>query len=393
MAEKGDYMKIRFKYLFFIICMFIAGTVTYTMCTNAGSSKTTYVALGDSIAAGYGLEGYSGGEEAPPADSYQSLVSKFLGTSPVNYAVTGDDSTDCIELLNSGKADEALSNAGIITLSIGSNDLLGPFIRIIKETFGITEDGKGTDYSLIEDYYSGFKDASFTDLLAVANGLADKVKDNEELHAKAQAFAVNFNEIINILKEKAPQAVIYVTNIYNPFKDVMVVGSLADTYINELNSAFKDNSGDYTLIDTYSLFAKENLSNVKFDISDLDNINLDPHPSKKGHDKIASAILNAIKEKFSPAPANINQLKSTAKNTITIKLSCTSGKSGYEIKFASSKDGKWTKLKDTSKNTNSIKSAKLKSGKTYYFRARSYNNINGVKYYSKPGKVKKVKIK
>lgn len=134
---------------------------------------------------------------------------------------------------------------------------------------------------------------------------------------------------------------------------------------------------------------RKNLSNVKFDISDLDNINLDPHPSKKGHDKIASAILDAIKEKYSPAPANINQLKSTAKNTITIKLSCTSGKSGYEIKFASSKDGKWTKLKDTSKNANSIKSGKLKSGKTYYFRARSYNNINGVKYYSKPGKVKR----
>lgn len=385
--------KIRFKHLLFIICMFIAGTVAYTMCTNAGSGKNTYVALGDSIAAGYGLEGYSGGQEVPPADSYQSLVGSFLKTSPVNYAVTGDDSSDCIELLNSGTADEALSDASVITLSIGSNDLLGPFTNIVKEALGITDSDGDMDYSLIEDYYASFKNTSFTDLLAMANNLADKVKDNEELHAKAQAFSGNFNEIINILKEKAPQAVIYVTNIYNPFKDVMVVESLADTYINELNSVFKDNSGDYNLIDTYSLFAKENLSNVKFDISDLDNVNLDPHPSKKGHARIASAILDAIKGKNAPAPANIKQLKSTAKNTVTIKLSCTSGKSGYEIKFASSKDGKWTKLKDTSKNNNIIKSGKLKSGKTYYFKARSYNNVNGIKYYSNPGKVKKVKIK
>ncbi len=56
-------------------------------------------------------------------------------------------------------------------------------------------------------------------------------------------------------------------------------------------------------------------------------------------------------------------------------------------------NGKWKKLKDTSKNNNKIKSAKLKSGKTYYFRARSYNNLNGVKYYSGYSQVKKAKIK
>lgn len=373
--------------------MFIAGTVMYTMCTNAGSSRNTYVAFGDSIAAGYGLEGYSGGQEVPPADSYQSIVGRFLKTSPVNYAVTGDDSTDCIELINSGIADEALSDASVITLSIGSNDLLKPFINIVKEALGITSSGGDMDYSLIEDYYASLKNASFTDLVSMANSIAEKARDNEELHAKAQEFSSNFNEIIKILKEKAPQAVIYVTNIYNPFKDVMVAGSLADTYIKELNSTFKDNGSDYTLIDTYSLFAKENLSNVKFDISDLDNINLDPHPSKEGHARIALAILNALKEKNSPAPASIKQLKSKALNSVTIKLSCGSGKSGYEIKFASSKDGKWVKLKDTSKNNNNIKSGKLKSGKTYYFKAISYNNVNGVKYYSKPSKAKKIKIK
>ncbi|MDE6616963.1 MAG: fibronectin type III domain-containing protein, partial [Lachnospiraceae bacterium] len=184
-----------------------------------------------------------------------------------------------------------------------------------------------------------------------------------------------------------------VTNIYNPYKDVMVLGNSADTYIKEINNAFTDNSGSYTLIDLYTLFAKENLVNTKFDISSLDNINLDPHPSKEGHARIASAIIEALNVKHAPSEVKTGQVKSTAKNTITIKLSCPSGKSGYEIEFAPSEDGKWKKLKDTSKNKIQIKSGKLKSGKTYYFRARSYNNLNGVKYYSGYSKAKKAKIK
>lgn len=386
-------MKKRIKPLLFLICMVSVAAMLYTMCSNARSSKATYVALGDSIAAGYGLAGYSASQETPPADSYQSVLSRFLKTDAVNFAVTGDDSTDCINILNSGKADAALSDAGIITISIGSNDLLKPFIEIAKETFGITEVNGSMDISPVEDYYADFKDASLIDMLAIANDFADKLSDNKVLHEKAQGFSSNFNKIINILKEKAPQAEIYVTNIYNPYKDVMVLGSSADTYIREINNAFTDNSGSYTLIDLYTLFAKENLVNTKFDISSLDNINLDPHPSKEGHTRIASAIIDALNSKHAPSKVKTGQVKSTAKNTVTIKLSCPSGKSGYEVEFAPSKDGKWKKLKDTSKDKIQIKSGKLKSGKTYYFRARSYNNLNGVKYYSGYSQAKKAKIK
>lgn len=386
-------MKKRFKPLLFIICMVSITAMLYTMCSNAGSSKTTYVALGDSIAAGYGLIGYSDSQEIPPKDSYQSAIGRFLKTEPVNLAVTGADSTDCINILNSGKADEALSDAGIITISIGSNDLLKPFVEIAKETFGITGTDGSMDTSALEDYYADFKDASLIDMLAIANDFADKLKDNKVLNEKAQGFASNFNEIIDILKEKAPQAEIYVTNIYNPYKDVMVLGSSVDAYIKQINNAFTDNQDSYTLIDAYTLFAKENLVNTKFDISDLNNINLDPHPSKEGHLRIAKAILEELNAKHAPAEVKTGNVKSTAKNTVTIKLSCSTGKSGYEIEFASSKDGKWKKLQDTSKNKNQVKSSKLKSGKTYYFRARAYNNLNGVKYYSGYSQVKKAKIK
>ncbi len=386
-------MRKKFKQLLFILCMVIAITMSYTIFTHAGSNKTGYVAFGDSIAAGYGLEGYTADQDNPPADSYQAIISNFLKTSPANYAVTGDDSTDCINILESGNADNMLSDAGIITLSIGSNDLLKPFTGIVKETLGITEDIESLDPSQIEKYYSNLDASSILEITAIANKLSNELKDNAILHEKAQAFSGNFNKIIDIINQKAPDASIYVTNIYNPYKDVMVLGDIAETYIKEINTAFSQDSENYTLIDLYTLFKNENLSNVKFNISDLSSINLDPHPSKEGHKRIAETIISAIEKKYAPAAASISQLKSTAKNTITIKLTCKTDKSGYEIKFDTSKNGKWNTLENTSKNTAKIKSSKLKAGKTYYIKARSFNEINGVKYYSQYSKVNKIQIK
>jgi len=386
-------MKKKLKPILFMLCIIVSVTMAYTIFTYAGSNKTTYIAFGDSIAAGYGLDGYSDSQESAPAGSYQAITANFLKTDPLNYAVSGDDSTDCLSLLNSSKADDALSEADIITISIGSNDLLKPFIEILKETFGITGDTSSIDYSLIEEYYKNAGSPSLTDIFAMVEKLSGELESSQELHEKVQAFYTNFNEIIQLLKEKAPGAEIYVTNIYNPYKDVIILGKTIDSYVKEINKAFETDTEDYTVIDLYTLFNKENLSNVQFNAADLSGINLDPHPSKQGHQKIALAITNAISQRHAPSAAVISQAKSNAKNKISLKLSCPGDKSGYEIKFSKSESGKWNTLATTTKNKTTIKSNKLKSGKTYYIKARCYNSLNGVKYYGGYSKVKKVKIK
>lgn len=370
-------MKKRIKPVLFILCAIISVAMAYTVFTNAGNNKTAYVALGDSIAAGYGLDGYSPGQETPPYDSYQSVVASFLKTVPYNYAVSGDDSNSCINILNSGKADDALATADIVTVSIGSNDLLKPFTEIVKETLQIT----------------GGNSPSIADILAAASDLYVQLKDNKILYEKAQAFSANFAVIINLLKQKAPKAEIYVTNIYNPYKYVMLLDESADSYIKEINKAFDTDSDDYTVIDLYTMFNNKELTNVRFDISDLPGINLDPHPSKEGHKEIASAILNALDKKHAPGTPDISSIKSTAKNQISVKLLCPTAKSGYEIKFSLSKNKKFKLLAATTKNKTVIKSSKLKPGKTYYIKARSYNNVNGIKYYSAYSQLKKVHIK
>lgn len=354
----GDCMTKKIKPIFFILCIIISITTAYTIFTTAESNKITYVALGDSIAAGYGLKGYLESEKLPPDDSYQMIVANFLKTSPFNYAISGDDSNDCINLLNLGTADTALTDADIITISIGSNDLLKPFIEMVKK-----------------------------------DGLTLKLKDNEILNKKIEEFCVNFDEIIKILKHKAPKAEIYVTNIYNPFNDVIILGESADSYIREINKTFNIDSDIYTVIDLYTLFKNNKLSNVQFDISDIENINLDPHPSKKGHEKIAASIIDALNKKHAPDTPKITNAKSTTKNKISLKLSCPTKKSSYEIKFSSSKNGKYHLLATVSNDKADIKSSKLKAGQKYYIQARCYNNINGIKYYSTYSKPKKIQIK
>ncbi len=94
-----------------------------------------------------------------------------------------------------------------------------------------------------------------------------------------------------------------------------------------------------------------------------------------------------------PAPAKPTGLK--AKNVKKRKASLTwkaaSNAEGYEIYRSTKKKKGFKKVATVSKT--SYKSKKLKKGKTYYFKIRSYNVQNGVKVYSAFTSAKKVKIK
>lgn len=78
----------------------------------------------------------------------------------------------------------------------------------------------------------------------------------------------------------------------------------------------------------------------------------------------------------------------------TIKWEKISGASGYEVYRATSKSGKYSKIKTITKNsTVSYVNSSLTKNKTYYYKVRAYRTVNGKKIYSSYSVAKSVKVK
>lgn len=93
-----------------------------------------------------------------------------------------------------------------------------------------------------------------------------------------------------------------------------------------------------------------------------------------------------------PAPTSVKAAKSAdGKAKLTWKKA--SGAEGYEIFMAESSGGKFSKIKTVTKGTTiGVTKSGLTSGKTYYFKVRSFITVNGKKVYSGYSKTVKVKV-
>lgn len=88
-------------------------------------------------------------------------------------------------------------------------------------------------------------------------------------------------------------------------------------------------------------------------------------------------------------------LKASCSSITKAKLTWkkVNGATGYEIYRATSKDGKYTKVKTISKNsTVSYTDTKLTTGKTYYYKIRAYKTKDGKKKYGDYSSIKSIKI-
>ncbi len=97
-----------------------------------------------------------------------------------------------------------------------------------------------------------------------------------------------------------------------------------------------------------------------------------------------------------PKKAVISKLTSPKAKQIKVKCKKTTGATGYQITYSTSK--KFTKnttksiaVKSSKGATKTIKS--LKKGKTYYVKVRAYKTIGSKRYYGAYSAVKKIKVK
>ena len=130
----------------------------------------------------------------------------------------------------------------------------------------------------------------------------------------------------------------------------------------------------------------ELIPNVDYTISFTNNKNIGTATVKvTGKGKYTGTITKT----FKIVPSTVGSLKqktSYSTTSITMSWKKVSNATGYEVYRATSKKGKYTKVKTTTSTT--YKQGKLTRGKTYYYKVRAYKTVNGSKIYGSFSSVK-----
>lgn len=300
--------------------VFLLGLMTadYTPA-NAVKSTPTYVALGDSITTGYGLENFNNNDVSNKASakSFVNKLGKRLGANTINLGVEGLDSTGLLSTVANPATEEQkavaenIKKADVITVSIGGNNLLLPLVTAIDGKLG---EGK-TIYTAGEQDVSSAMINMFFDDTALT-----KLKDN--LLAATVAFTGDekagktgdFADIISTIKKLNPKAQIIVQTIYDPYK-ISFTNMFSDV-IKAMNAKIiKDsaNGKNYKVADVYSAFTKAKQGSILVNADS--GKSYDPHPTTKGQEVIYTVVAAVLQNNALPynVKASVKKGKLTAK--------------------------------------------------------------------------------
>lgn len=279
------------KRIFTAVCAALSvGTLTACSMTARDLHEVTreievppkMMFLGDSIAAGYGLDGYSPDDlyscRSYPnilGDKYKNELKDECGHTMVNRAVSGDDSSELLELINGGSLDADLADSDAVIISIGGNDLLGLLTELLS-SLGYSLDDSSFDYKNF-------------DILAAADKLTSMGPQADEA---LDGFEANLSLIVQALRSRT-DAHIYIQTVYDPLEYYASIPKLVDftgDKLGRLNEIIKNGSSEgYTVVDIAPVFEgqAEDVTNIK---------NFDIHPNFIGHQLIADEVDKALRE-------------------------------------------------------------------------------------------------
>lgn len=263
------------------ICTNVFAETEYEEVTTDIPPKMLF--LGDSIATGFGLEGYNNGRENcnsyanKLANEYDKELNGLCETSMENLAIDGQTSGELLEDLKNGVYDKNLKDADAIILSIGGNDLLAVIWDFIANELDI--DFKD---STPEDQQN-----NFSEIIQSITSLDSKINNN------LSEFDFNFSQIAKNIKEKS-DGVLVVQTLYNPFDQLELeqIREFIAKKIKTLNSYIESHKNDegaqYIVADVYSEFYGKG--------NELTRINsMDIHPNQEGHNVISQCINKTIR--------------------------------------------------------------------------------------------------
>jgi len=335
-------MKIR-VIVCFLALMVIASGIVAAVVLNNRSTAHIYIALGDSVSSGYGLTGYP---EAPQGGHASLFFEKLEQAGYVdeyhNFATSGFTTTDLLEQLNNMSSEEIhlFRNARIVTINIGGNNVLTPFLAYLSDLQIVsgagtveTEAGRilsgawGVLYEIasgVGSVVSNEEDANL-DVGGVVSGIGDVLSGlggilwgagemiagtpnalytwrgslSPELEAVledgVQTFHDELGEIIAWLASNAPDATILVNTVHNPVPQEILMISVPisnwayalTSYMNQAIVAQSETHG-FLVTDVHGHLSQR-LYLTSFNISPLQGaLSFDlVHPNEAGHTLIA----------------------------------------------------------------------------------------------------------
>jgi lysophospholipase L1-like esterase len=241
-----------------------------------------FIAIGDSVSSGYGLEGYFGMSSDEVVGRHTTLLFEMLRDDGYvdeykNMAVSGFTTSMLLRQLYGLNEDELVyfRNARVITVNIGGNNVLTPFLGFLS---GLDINNPITGLMILMPILTG----RFPAELEAA------------LEAGVQTFLDEFAEIINWLDEFAPYATVMVNTVYNPIPSEFMgfsaaaVSARADELMGIINGhiLYECEKMGFLTVDLYSYFAGQ-LNLFAYDLV---------HPNVEGHELIAQMQYAAFTE-------------------------------------------------------------------------------------------------
>ena len=286
----------RFTSIFIIFILLLQ--VLSPIVLAIDSTSTNYLALGDSIGAGYGLADKD-------TESYAQIVRSKLNIPKNNFknlAVSGMTCGEFYQKIQTSEYTSSIRAADMITVSIGSNELLGIAIEGISSVTGVDRN----DPDFTNKVQQVFKNANLFQKLTLTDNLYVFFTSNEtkaQIEASIVAYEESWKKSISYIKNINPNVSIIATEFYNPYYEVGLasydLGNFVDEYIKKMNVILRNLSQSeslYKIAKIYDDFNTTNprITNVNVNFSNFSKMNVDPHPNKDGHSIIASRIMDVI---------------------------------------------------------------------------------------------------
>lgn len=286
-----------------------------------GYENRSLLVLGDSIASGCGLDGYTSGDNLSAEDSFANLLSDEY-SSYDNEAVDGRTSAELLAAL----PEMNLSDADDIVISIGGND----FISTLEASAQLT---LMSDPDIMEAFKSGDFDESLLEEKLTPETIKsafDAAVNAVDIDKSVQ----NLNDIVEFIENENPESEIYILTVYNPFAGSDEYSEYTDS-VNEMTEKY--NEGVMNLSESY-----ENVHAVDVYTAFLENeaaytniSQMDIHPNKDGHKVIYELLKEQIDENTVTEQAAEEENIETQPNTVVTEEKVSSPDSDNSTKSVS----------------------------------------------------------